>query len=136
MLTCRRGSSMAEAAITMPVVLLVIMYGINVSLVSHTALVAANAASYGARVGAVSQKDARFWAEAAARTALGANRTGGEFDAPSARVDENPGGVVTVTIHWRYPSIFYGLCDLVGGGDNCPRMFEGDAVSVWKKEGW
>jgi len=127
---------MAEAAITMPIVLLVLMYGINVSLVSHTALVAANAASYGARVGAVTKENSKFWAEAAARTALGANRTGGEFDAPSAQVADVTGGVVVVTIHWKYPSIFYGLCDLVGGGENCPRMFEGDAVSVWKKEGW
>jgi Flp pilus assembly protein TadG len=134
MLSCRRGSNMAEAAITMPVVLFVLLFGINVSLVSHTALVAANAASYGARVGAVSQQNSQFWAEAAARTALGANRTGGHFDQPFAQVDENPGGVVSVSIHWTYPSIYSGLCSLFGGA--CPEKYEGTAVSVWKKEGW
>jgi Flp pilus assembly protein TadG len=134
MLTCRRGSSMAEAAITMPVVLLVLLFGINLTLVSHTALIAANAANYGARVGAVSKKDAKMWAEAAARSILPRSNYAGLFWAPVARVDENPGGVVEVTVHWEYPSVLSGLCSLFGG--TCPRMFKGDAVSVWKKEGW
>jgi Flp pilus assembly protein TadG len=134
MLSSRRGSSMAEAAITMPVVLLVLLAGINFSLVSHTALVAANAANYGARVGAVSRQEPKFWAQAAARTALGANRTGGSFDDPYVQVDENPGGVVSVSIHWTYPSIFSGICSFFGGW--CPKEYEGTAVSAWKKEGW
>jgi hypothetical protein len=125
---------MAEAAITMPVVLLVLMYGINMTLVSHTAMIAANAANYGARVGAVSQNNGRMWAEAAARSALPQSNFAGRFFAPVAMVDEEVGGVVSVTIHWEYPSVLAGLCSLFGG--SCPKMFEGDAVSAWKKEGW
>ena len=125
---------MAEAAITMPVVLLVLLFGINMTLVSHTAMIAANAANYGARVGAVSRKDAKMWAEAAARSALPQSNFAGQFGAPVAQVDENPGGVVSVTVHWEYPSVLSGLCSFFGG--YCTRMFQGDAVSVWKKEGW
>ena len=132
----RHGSNMAEAAITMPVVLLVLLFGINMTLVGHTALIASNAANYGARVGAVSQKDAKMWAEAAARAMLPQSNFAGQFDAPVAQVDENPGGVVTVTIHWEYPSVLSGLCFLFFSGGYCTRMFQGDAVSVWKKEGW
>ena len=43
MLSSRRGSNMAEAAITMPVVLLMLLFGINLSLASYTAVAAANA---------------------------------------------------------------------------------------------
>jgi hypothetical protein len=125
---------MAEAAITMPVVLLVLLYGINVSLASYTGMAAYNAANYGARVGAVSRENPKMWAEAAAKTSLNQSHATGIFDPPYAQVDENTGGVVSVSIHWVYPSVFSGLCSLFG--DSCPTRFEGTAVSVWKKEGW
>jgi Flp pilus assembly protein TadG len=125
---------MAEAAITMPVVLLVLMFGINLSLVSHTALVAANAANYGARIGSVTKTNPKFWAETAARTALSQSTIGGKFSEPFAQVDEAPGGAVTVTIHWEYPSVLSGLCSLFGG--SCSSKFEGDAVALWKRERW
>ncbi len=84
---------MAEAAITMPVVLLVLLFGINMTLVSHTALIAANAANYGARVGAVSQKDAKMWAEAAARSMLPRSNFAGQFGLPSPRWMKTPEGL-------------------------------------------
>jgi hypothetical protein len=125
---------MAEAAITMPVVLLVLMFGINLSLVSHTAMVAANAANYGARVGAVSRENPEMWAEAAARAVLPRSSFAGQFDDPIAQVDDVVGGVVQVSIHWTYPSVLSSLCAFFGG--YCPAKFEGTEISVWKKEGW
>jgi hypothetical protein len=134
MFSCKRGSNMAEAAITMPVVLLVLLFGINASLAGYTGMAAYNAANYGARVGAVTQDNAKFWAEAAAMTSLKQSRATGIFGAPTARVDEAPGGVVSVSITWVYPSIFGGLCNFFG--HVCPDRFQGTAISVWKKEGW
>jgi hypothetical protein len=125
---------MAEAAITMPVVLLVLMLGINLTLVGHTALVAANAANYGARVGAVSRENPKTWAEAAARSVLPRTSYAGQFDPPYARVDPNVGGVVVVSVHWTYPSVLSSLCAFFGG--YCPAKFEGTEISAWKKEGW
>jgi len=125
---------MAEAAVTMPVVLLVLMFGINISLASYTAVAASNAANYAARVGAVSRVNPQFWAYKAAQASLNSSRTGGTFGVPSVQVNPNPGGVVVVTIHWEYPSLFGGLCAYFG--HVCPESFSGNAVSAWKKEGW
>jgi hypothetical protein len=71
---------------------------------------------------------------AAAMTSLKQSRATGIFGAPTARVDEAPGGVVSVSITWVYPSIFGGLCNFFG--HVCPDRFQGTAISVWKKEGW
>jgi Flp pilus assembly protein TadG len=136
MIRCKRGSNMAEAAITMPVVLLVLLFGINASLAGYTGMAAYNAANYGARVGAVTRNPdyAKFWAEAAAATSLKQSHATGIFGAPTARVDTDPGGAVVVSITWVYPSIFGGLCNFFG--HICPDRFQGTAVSAWKKEGW
>jgi hypothetical protein len=135
MIRNRRASNMAEAAIAMPVVVLVILFALNVSAASYTAIAAAAAANYGARVGAVSQKDARVWAEGAARAYVQQARVAkNTIKSVVAQVDPTPGGVVTVTVEWEYPSIMHGLCSYFG--PNCPAKFSGRAVSVWKKEGW
>jgi Flp pilus assembly protein TadG len=44
MLADRRGAEMAEAAVVLPVVILVLMFVINGSLAGYTAMAAANAA--------------------------------------------------------------------------------------------
>jgi Flp pilus assembly protein TadG len=134
MLSCRRGSNMAEAAVTMPVVLFVLMFGINVSLASYTAMVAADAAGYGARVGAVSRINPKMWAETAAQTSCNQSSVGSLCTKIYAQVDPKPGGAVTVSVTWRYPSYLAGLCSLFGGG--CDQDFGGTEVAVWKKEGW
>ena len=98
-------------------------------------MIASNAANYGARVGAVSRENRKdVGGSGCPDGMLRKSNFAGQFDAPFAQVDEQPGGVVTVTIHWEYPSVLSGLCSFFGG--YCTRMFQGDAVSVWKKEGW
>lgn len=123
---------MAEAAITMPVVLMVLMFAINVSLASYSAVSAAGAANYAARVGAVSELHAEEYAMSAVKKAIANSGAGGEFFY-FVKCDEGIGGGVLVAVFWRYPSYFSGLCDLFGG--SCPRYFSGYATSVWKKEG-
>jgi Flp pilus assembly protein TadG len=134
MIRNRRGSNMAEAAITMPIVVLVILFALNVSAASYTAIAAAAAANYGARVGAVSREDPDVWAYGAANASIQNSKAGGTIYVSGVQVDKAPGGVVVVTVHWEYPSIMHGLCSLFGS--NCPETFEGDAQSAWKKEGW
>jgi hypothetical protein len=123
---------MAEAAITMPVVMMVLMFSINVSLASYSAVSAAGAANYGARVGAVSELNSQEYAMAAVKKAVGNSGAGGEFYY-FVKTDDSIGGGVLVVVFWRYPSYFSGLCSLFGG--SCPRYFSGSASSVWKKEG-
>lgn len=134
MLNDRRGSNMAEAAVTLPVVLLLLMLIVNMSLAGYSALAAANAASYGARAGAVARENSKGWAYAAAQTALGQSGAPGNFDFIDVRAEDEPGSAVRVTVYWSYPTIFAGLCAYFG--DACPREFSGSATAVWKKEGW
>jgi Flp pilus assembly protein TadG len=133
MLTSRRGSNMAEAAITMPVVLMVLFFALNVSLASYTAVAAANAASYGARLGAVARDNPVDWARAGVIASLRKAHAPGGF-AYAVLVDEQVGGAVQVTVFWTYPSMLSGICNFFGGG--CPANFSGNTTSIWKKEGW
>jgi hypothetical protein len=133
MLFDRRGSNMAEAAITMPVVMLVLMFAINASLAGYTAVAAANAANYGARVGAVARDNTAQWASAGVQTALKKSGAPGYYSF-AVLVDPSAGGAVQVVVFWRYPSMLSGLCGLFGG--DCPKNFTGTTTAIWKKEGW
>mgnify|MGYP000962570900 FL=1 len=66
----RRGSSMAEAAITLPVIMLMTFAMVNVSMAWYAAVAASNAANYGARIGSVAQTDPQGLAVSAAQTRL------------------------------------------------------------------
>jgi hypothetical protein len=124
---------MAEAAISMPVVLMVLFLALNVSLASYTAVAAANAASYGARMGAVARDQPVDWATAGVEASLRKAHAPGSFDY-AILVDKQVGGAVQVTVSWKYPSLLSGLCNLFGG--TCPENFSGYSTSIWKKEGW
>ncbi|MDK2981350.1 MAG: hypothetical protein PWQ55_1697, partial [Chloroflexota bacterium] len=58
---------MAEAAITLPVVLLLTFAMVNLAMAWYAAVAASNAANYGARVGSVSQTSPTVNAVAAAQ---------------------------------------------------------------------
>jgi hypothetical protein len=124
---------MAEAAIAMPIVVLVLLFAINASTAGYCAMSAANAANYGARIGSVSQKNPEQWARNAAWSSIRQSNAPGVF-AVDAKVEEFPGGVVIVSVSWAYPSIMEGLCSLFS--NDCPDRFYGTVTSSWKKEGW
>ena len=134
MLSNRRGSNMAEAAITMPVVLLVMMFAINVSIAGAASVAATQAANYGARIGSVAIKDDQYYAMNAAQYAM--NNSGLRIDY-SVYANVTPyhnGGYSYVAVYWKVPVYLSGLCDLFGGG--CPKYFTGTSAATWKKEGW
>ena len=124
---------MAEAAIAMPIVVLVLLFAINASTAGYCAMSAANAANYGARVGAVARSQPENWARNAAWAALRQSHAPGVF-AVDVRVEDYPSGVVIVSVAWAYPSIMEGLCSMFS--DDCPKRFYGTVSSTWKKEGW
>ncbi|MBN1439696.1 MAG: pilus assembly protein [Anaerolineales bacterium] len=133
MLTDGAASNMAEAAISMPVVLLVLMFTINIALASYTAIAAAGAVNYGARIGAVTREQPEQWAKAAVEKAWGQSGAGGSF-AYSVLVSERPDGVVLVTGNWSYPSVLSGLCRYFDG--SCPLNFQGTVAAMYRKEGY
>jgi hypothetical protein len=133
MLTDRRAAEMAEAAVTLPVVMLVLMFVINGSLAGYTAMAAATAANEGAEAGAVARLDPVGQAGDAVVAAMKRSGAGGSYSY-GVRADKEPGGAVTVIVSWSYPSMLSGLCRLFGGG--CPSHFGGVTTAIRKREGW
>jgi Flp pilus assembly protein TadG len=133
MLRERRGAEMAEAAITLPVVVLVLIFVINGASAGYTAMAAANAANYAAKVGAQAWEHAEEWASAAVVDAMRKSHAGGGYSY-AVMVADYPGGAVKVTVTWSYPSMLSGLCRLVGG--DCPKYYGGTVTATRKREGW
>jgi hypothetical protein len=128
-----RASEMAESAITLPIVLLVLMLVINGLLAGYTGLSAAAAADAGARAGARTNRFPEVSANNAAWTSIVYTRMGGRYQV-GTQVDDQPGGAVKVFVAWRYSSMLSGFCKFFGG--DCKPYFEGYSVSTHKKEGW
>jgi hypothetical protein len=133
MLTHKRAAEMAEAAVALPVVILVLFFVINGMLAGHCAMVAAIAANEGADAGAAAQKNPEQWASMAIADALQRYKGGGTFKY-GVNADKEPGGAVKVMVAWSYPSILSGLCRYFGG--KCPQSFGGVTTVTRKREGW
>jgi Flp pilus assembly protein TadG len=128
----QRGE-MAEAAITTPVVILLMLAIINLGMVVFAQQAAQNAANYGARIGSVAQDAPAARAAAAARQAAQHTMIGNYSVAVLA-----PGGVAgqTLAIEVRYtvPNFFGGLGALYPGLPDGP--FAGRARALFRQEGW
>ena len=125
----RRGD-MVEGAITLPVMALLALALVNLALAGFAANTAQNAATYGARMAAVTQDNP------AARGLNAANQVvthGVGKYAVNIAADSRPGGQVRVEVNWEVPNVFGGLLALFGG-KNGP--LQGKAVAVQRKEGW
>jgi Flp pilus assembly protein TadG len=134
MFSDKRGGTMAESAISIPVVLLILVFGLNVARAGWVAMAARNAANYGARIGAVSGGNPKEFAKTAAETSLNQSGASGTFLTDVQVIGEGPGAVVSVTVSWSSPTIMAGICSYFGEG--CPAEFSGSARAVWRREGW
>ena len=124
---------MAEAAIALPVVLLAAFFMVNASLAAYTAGVAMNAASYGARIGAVTRHDAGSEAAGAASAMLSNTQAGSASFEVGAVAQDTPGGYTVVSVKWTLPNWYSSLAAFFGG--SAPD-FSNTAVAAFKKEGW
>lgn len=123
---------MAEAAITLPVVLLAALLLINGAMAGFAAVNAANAANVGARMGSVTQGNAAAAATAAAWQAL-SHAPVGEYRV-RAFGGGAPGVPIVVQVDWEVPSFLGGLMSLFGRSG--PQKFSGTATAVFRGEGW
>jgi len=123
---------MAEAAITLPVVLLLTFAMANLAMAWYAAVAASNAANYGARMGSVSQTDPIGAAVIAAQGRLD-NISVGTYSINGSG-GGNRGAQVNITVDWAVPNFIGGLMTLLGGGDQI--NFEGTALSTFRQEGW
>jgi hypothetical protein len=122
---------MAEAAVTLPVVMLAVLALVNLTIAGFASVNAASAANYGARVGSVNQAAPSAVAASAAQRMLDTAPIG-DYRV-SASGGGRPGSLLAVSIEWEVPNFFRGLLQMfgVGAGD-----FSGSSVAYFRQEGW
>ncbi len=124
---------MAEAAITTPIIILLMVTILNFGMIAYTAQAAENAANYGARRGSVAQDNAIGTAVAAAHYA--ANRSLlGEYSVQAVAPGGIAGSELGIRVTYRVPNLMRPLAGLFPGlpkGD-----FTGDATATFRQEGW
>lgn len=127
-----RRADMVEAALTLPVMILITLALITFGFAAYASNAASNAALYGARMGSVAQADP---AGTALQAALDRARQAGigDYDV-IVQADPFPGGRVVVRVRWSVPNHFAGILQVFGlrGRDR----LSGEAVAYFRKEGW
>ena len=122
---------MVESALTMPLLILVTLAFVNLALAGFASVTANNAVNYATRLGSVDQRAPGATAYAAAEEALAGGI--GDYTIQVTQADGFAGGRVSVTVRWSVPNFFAGLMPLFGAQAGA---LEGEAVSVFRKEGW
>ena len=125
-----REGNVAEEALLLPLVLLIVFGLLGLSLAGITYASASAAADYGARVAAVSQDDPVGRGIDAATNMLAS--APGTYHV-TITADTTPGGVVTVRVEWEAPNPVAGFLRLMGMSDP---VLRGAAVASRYKEGW
>jgi hypothetical protein len=122
---------MAEAAVTLPVVLLATFAMINLALAGFASVNAANAANYGARMGSVSQEQPGVVAVAAANQMISTAPVG-SYKVTSSGGGQ-PGVLLAVRVDWSVTNFFRGLLNFFGAD---VADFHGTSVAYFRQEGW
>jgi hypothetical protein len=122
---------MAEAAVTLPIVMLAALALVNLTIAGFASVNAANAANYGARIGSVNQENPSDVAVGAANQML-ANTPIGDYIV-SASGGGPPGALLAVTVRWEVPNYFKGLMSFFGASLD---EFSGTTVAYFRQEGW
>lgn len=140
-----RGSAgLVEFALVAPVLLLIVLGGINVALVQHARELATVAAAEAARAAAVSWEGgttAELAGVAAGRNflngaglAAGVCPGGSGFGTVDVDVAGGVGSDVTAEVDWCYVNLFGGLLTLLGAQST--GAFDGTITMTVRKEGW
>ncbi|MDT8898267.1 hypothetical protein QYE77_08305 [Thermanaerothrix sp. 4228-RoL] len=129
---CRRTAELDEAALALPVLLLVSLALVNLALLGFAAVNAGNAAEYGARMGSVALANQPGEAYSAALTKVNAVRVGSYTVSVSG--GGRPGARIEVAVTYRVPNYFGGLASLFGV--STPSQFQGTARAYFRQEGW
>ena len=124
---------MAEAAITTPVIVLLMVVILNFGMLAYTAQAAENAANYGARRGSVAQSNAV--GEAISAAIYAANQAlMGEYSVQAVAPGGIAGSELGIRVTYRVPNL---MAPLTGMFPGLPRGdFTGDATAVFRQEGW
>lgn len=127
----RRGDEFAEAAIVLPLILLLTIALMNLTMAGFASVNANNAANYGARVGSVTQKAPGRAAQRAAQESIS--------HAPIGKYKVNvsggggPGAQIAVQVNWSVPNLLNGLLKFFGGEGV---SLKGSSTATFRQEGW
>jgi hypothetical protein len=127
----RRGE-LDEAALVLPVLLLISLALVNMAILGFAAVNAGNAANYGARMGSVAQSNPAGVAITSANQMLAAAPVGSYTVSVSG--SGLPGAMMTVTVRYTVPNYFGGLAGFFGVSS--PGNFTNTATSYFRQEGW
>jgi len=127
-----KRAELDEAAIVLPVLLLVTFGLINLSMLGYAAMAANNAANYGARMASVAQTNQAGMAQSSADSMLN-GITVGTYTV-SVLGGGSPGSIVRVHVQYTVPNYFQGLAGMFGV--STPTNFVGTARADFRQEGW
>jgi hypothetical protein len=127
-----RHGELDEAALVLPVLLLISLGLVNLAILGFAAVNAGNAANYGARMGSVAQSDPSGVAVSSAYQMLAAVPVG----TYSVRVTGSglPGDMMIVQVSYSVPNYFAGLAGFFGV--STPGDLTNTAMSYFRQEGW
>ncbi len=133
-LSLNEGAELLEAALALPILLLVMLAVVNLGMVVFASQMAEEAARYGVRAGAVAESNQ---AAAAASAALSFATTTFPIGAPSVTV-LSPGGAIGSTLRirvtYRVPNYLRGFAALFPGIPSREFVVSGEAAM--RQEGW
>ena len=121
-----------EAALVLPVLLLVTFGLVNLAMLGYAGMAANNAANYGARVASVAQSNQAAQAYSAASAMLNGVTTG--TYSVAVQGGGAPGSLVRVQVTYSVPNWFGPFAAMFGIAT--PPEFRGTARADFRKEGW
>ena len=130
----RQAIETVEAAITLPIALLVMIATMNLGLVVFGQQAVQAAARHGARMGSVAQSCPACWA---VREARGAIESAGTVQNPSVAIlsgGGRAGSILKIRVTGEVPNFFGGLSALFPGLPEGPFLLKGEAT--FRQEGW
>ena len=130
----RKAIETVEAAITLPIALLVMLATINLGLVVFGQQAVQSAARHGARMGSVAQSCPSCWAVTEAR---GAIEGAGVVHNPNVVIlsgGGRAGSVLKIRVTGEVPNFFGGLGAIFPGLPEGPFQLKGEAT--FRQEGW
>ena len=127
-----RRAELDEAALVLPVLLLISIGLVNLAILGFAAINAGNAANYGARMGSVAQSDPAGVALSSAYQMLSAAPVGSY--AVNVAASGEPGDMLIIQVSYTVPNYFSSLAGLFGV--STPGNFTNTVTSYFRQEGW
>ena len=127
-----KGQSLVEAAVGLPILLLILLGIINLALYGMAGMNASNAANYGARRASVAQANAPAIALSSTQAKLA------EVPIGDYQVTVTGGGrrgdLIQITVHYQVPNFLGALGSLFSAGPQSE--IAGYTASFFRQEGW